>query len=61
MRALQKEDDHIRYNIHNCITCRQCTLSCPTNAITFGTGERGWESNTASSTSLKEQTSELGA
>lgn len=58
MRALQKEEDHLKYNIHNCITCRQCTSACPTNAIIFGTGERGWESNTVLTTSLKEQISE---
>lgn len=43
MGALRKEDDKIKYNIHHCLTCRQCTAACPAKAITYGTGERGWE------------------
>ncbi len=48
MGALKKtEDNKIQYNIHHCITCRQCTAACPTNAICYGSGEHGWDSNAA--------------
>ena len=42
MGALQKSDEKLNYNIHNCITCHQCEHTCPKGAITFGKGESGW-------------------
>lgn len=60
MGALRKEDDKIKYNIHHCLTCRQCTAACPVKAITYGTGERGWEESLVPQVSVTHKPSGKG-
>lgn len=45
MGSLKKEDGVLTYQTHNCITCLQCTAICPSSALSYGTGNSGWQDN----------------
>lgn len=42
MGAIQASENGPIYNLHACITCRQCEHTCPKTAISYGRGNGGW-------------------